>query len=222
MAVGAWGAPKSPRARGIESPGYQWNGRKGEKVAALAKQGDPKRGEESFAICTGCHLPDGGGTADGVYPRLAGQHPTVLIKQLADIRLGLRDNPFMYRFAVTLTDPQELADVAAYVAALPTPAENGRGRGTELELGQRLYQRDCASCHGLAGEGNAAAFFPRLAGQHYKYLLRQVTLTRMGQRRNANPAMLLALKPYTAKELEAVCDYISRLSVPAPPALKVR
>ena len=44
---------------------------------------------------------------------------------MADIRAGLRDNPTMYPFAATLTDAQELADVAAYIEE---PVYSGRSR----------------------------------------------------------------------------------------------
>ena len=36
-----------------------------------------------------------------------------------------------------------------------------------------------------------------IAGQHYKYLLRQMTEIRDGKRRNANPDMVKVIKPYT-------------------------
>jgi cytochrome c553 len=49
----------------------------------------------------------------GSIPQLAGQHGSVLIKQMADIRSGLRHNPTMYPFATVLSDPQDLADLAA-------------------------------------------------------------------------------------------------------------
>ena len=59
----------------------------------------PRSGEEGYEICGACHLPSGAGRPDGTFPQLAGQHTTVLIKQMADIRAGLRDNPTMYPFA---------------------------------------------------------------------------------------------------------------------------
>jgi cytochrome c553 len=65
-----------------------------------------KAGEEGYETCGACHLPSGAGRPDGTFPQLAGQHTTVLIKQMADIRAGLRDNPTMYPFAATLTDPR--------------------------------------------------------------------------------------------------------------------
>jgi len=81
-------------------PGVQiWNELKGEKLEALRLRGDAARGEEAFVVCQGCHKQGATGSASGVYPRLAGQHATVLIEQMADIRSGKRMNQKMAPFA---------------------------------------------------------------------------------------------------------------------------
>lgn len=210
----AFAGPPAPKKEGIEGKSYKWNAQEGEKIEALKLKGDVKRGEEAYEVCSACHLPSGAGRADGTFPQLAGQHSTVLIKQIADIRAGLRDNPIMYPFAATLTDPQELADVAAYIETLKIPHDNGRGPGTDLENGKKLYLRDCQTCHQANGEGARDKFYPVLAGQHYKYMLRQATEIRDGKRRNANPDMVKVIKTYSDKEIDAIVDYMSRLEMP--------
>ncbi len=213
-ALVAHAQPPAPKAKGIESEGYKWNEMEGEKVEALTLTGDVVNGEDAFEICSACHLPSGAGRPDGTFPQLAGQHTSVIIKQIADIRAGRRDNPIMYPFAITLTDPQELADVAAYIQTLPIPTDNGKGSGTNLALGKELYARDCTECHGDNGQGNAEKFFPVLAGQHYKYLYRQITDIAEGRRRNANPDMVKIVKEYSPDQLEAVTDYMSTIEWP--------
>ena len=212
--AGVAGAQTPPKAAGIESKDYKWNEMQGEKVEALSLTGDVKNGEAAYEVCSACHLPSGSGRSDGTFPQLAGQHKTVLIKQIADIRAGRRDNPIMYPFATTLTDPQELADVAAYIQSLPIPPGNGRGPGSNLAVGEQLFQRDCVQCHGKQGEGNEEKFYPVLAGQHYEYMLRQIRNIASGQRRNANPDMVKIVKTYKDEELQAVVDYMSRLHWP--------
>lgn len=207
-------AQPQPKARGIESEGYTWNEMMGEKAAALDKIPNLENGEEAFEVCSACHLPSGAGRPDGTFPQLAGQHRTVVIKQIADIREGRRDNPIMYPFAKTLTDSQELADVAAYIQTLPIPRNNGKGPGTNLERGAKLYADNCVKCHGNHGEGNAAKFYPVLAGQHYKYLLRQIHDIAEGRRRNANPDMVKIVKGFPDEDLQVVVDYMSRLEWP--------
>jgi cytochrome c553 len=66
---------------------------------AMALKGDATKGREIFSICAACHTTEAWGTKDGRYPHLAGQHSSVIIKQLADIRAGHRDNPEMYPLA---------------------------------------------------------------------------------------------------------------------------
>lgn len=203
--------PKQPVAPGIESPGYVWNEMRGEKLLALQAKGDPLRGEIAFEVCQGCHGMDALGEIDGTYPRLAGQHASVLIKQLADVRAGVRDNRKMYPFAEEhVVTTQELADIAAYLSALPVPEEHGIGPGTDLERGRSLYERDCVDCHGPAGEGDPTNFYPRVAGQHYLYLLRQMRDIRGGKRRNANPEMWEVSKNYQDEDVQVVIDYMSR------------
>lgn len=187
-----------------------------EKIAALDLKGDAARGKEAYKVCAACHLDNGAGRADGTFPQLAGQHASVIIKEVADIRAGVRANPVMHPFSTTLTDPQELADVAAYIQTLPVPADNQRGSGTELALGQKVYEKHCASCHGKKGEGDAAKFVPELAGQHFAYVLKQSEEIRDGKRGNSHKDMLKVVKKIGDKELTAVADYLSRLATPAP------
>jgi cytochrome c553 len=208
----------APKKGGIESKDYVWNAQEGEKIEALKLKGDIKRGEEAYEVCGACHLPSGAGRPDGTFPQLAGQHSTVLIKQMADIRAGLRDNPTMYPFAVTLTDPQELADAAAYINSLCIPLDHGKYEGPdaakELADGRALYEKECKDCHGANGQGAKEKFYPVIAGQHFKYLLRQMTQIRDGKRRNANPDMVKVIKKYNDQQLVAISAYQSSLTMP--------
>lgn len=191
-----------------------WNAPYAEKTSALGLQGDRARGEAAFVICQGCHRVGALGRADGSYPRLAGQHATVLIKQLTDVRSGRRGNPKMLPFADhQALSVQDVADIAGYLQALPVPANQGQGAGDDLARGSKLFAADCAICHGTQGQGNAAKFYPRISGQHYRYLLREGRMIRDGQRRNANPEMIEVISRYSDDEIAAVSDYMSRLPV---------
>lgn len=207
--------PRQPQAEGIESPGYVWNAQVGEKEEALKLKGDAERGRVAYQVCQGCHRPDGSGRPDGTYPQLAGQHATVLIKQMADIREGRRDNQKMFPFAGKhVITVQEVADIAVYLQTLKIPHDNGKGPGTALDRGRELYKKDCQSCHGENGEGNEKKFYPVLAGQHYQYLLREIRDIRDGKRRNANPKMVKVVQNYSDGDMSAVVDYMSRLRMP--------
>lgn len=223
------GGPPAAKQAGIESKEYKWNAQEGEKIEALKLKGDVKAGKEGYEVCGACHLPSGAGRPDGTFPQLAGQHTTVLIKQMADIRAGLRDNPTMYPFAKELTDAQELANVSAYIESLCIPAVHGMYEGPDAAKqvadGKAMYEKECIECHKANGEGVKDKFYPVLAGQHYKYLLRQMTEIRDGHRRNANPDMVAIIKKYDNAQLVAISAYQASLTMPgsmckAAPAAK--
>ena len=206
-------AAGSVLAQGGASP-QAWYEITGEKLLALKIKGDPARGAEAFEGCQGCHRKGATGSESGTYPRLAGQHATVLVEQMADIRSGKRGNEKMRPFADEhVLSPDDIANIAAYLQALPIPPSLGRGSGADLTRGKALYARDCEVCHGERGEGDAAKFHPLIAAQHYRYLLREVRMIRDGERGNANPDMVKVIKSYSDQELEAVADYVSRLTL---------
>jgi len=163
-------------------------------------------------------LPSGAGNRDGSIAQLAGQHRTVLIKQLADIRSGVRYNPTMYPFARKLRDAQAVADVADYVGTLCFPLDSGKYQGADaarqVAEGKQLYDNKCAKCHQPNGEGSKDALYPVLAGQHYKYLLRQMTEVRDGKRVDVPAEMFEAIKSYDDAKLVAVAAYQASLKTP--------
>jgi cytochrome c553 len=179
------------------------------EVSSLTPRLD--RGEEIYQVCSSCHLPSGAGLPDGTMPQLAGQRRTVLIKQMTDIRSGLRHNPSMYPYVARLDGPQALSDVAGYIKTLPIPDDNGMGPGTDLERGEQIYGSRCSRCHGFGGEGVEEAFYPKIAGQHYRYLVRQMIDIAGGRRGNANPDMTQVVGSLSAKEIASVADYVSRM-----------
>ena len=197
-----------------------WMTEGGERVEAMHLKPDHENGIEVFEVCAGCHLTEGWGKPDGTFPQLAGQHQSVLIKQLADIRSKNRDNPTMYPFALpeSIGGTQAMADVTAYIAKLPMNPENGKGgwkKGTpEFEQGAKLFADNCTKCHGEKGRGKADKFYPRIQGQHYNYMLRQFEWIRDGKRRNANPDMVKQIKGFSDEDMQMVINYVSRIPVP--------
>jgi cytochrome c553 len=98
--------------------GGKWRATAAEAMEALKLIGDVEEGEEIYTVCAACHQPTGWGDPLGVFPQLAGQHTTVLIKQISDIRAGNRDNPTMYPFAMQIEGAQDIRDVCAYIQTL--------------------------------------------------------------------------------------------------------
>jgi cytochrome c553 len=212
--AGAASAQSPPAKDAADEPEYMWNEMQGEKLQALRAKGDPARGEITFEVCQGCHRANALGRPDGSYPRLAGQHDTVLIKQMTDVRAGRRKNekmlPFIDKHGIS---PQDIADIAVYLSLLPVPPNNGKGPGTGLADGEKNYQARCATCHGRGGEGDASRFYPRVSGQHFNYMLREMIDIRGGARLNANQRMVEVINRFSDSDLEAMADYMSRLPV---------
>ena len=187
----------------------------GDIKATLALPGDTQRGKEAYAECQTCHRRDGSGRPKFDMPRLSGQHASVLIKQLMDIRSGLRVNPEMrdYMLDSDLT-LQDFADMAAYLQSLPVVGYIAQGPPELVPRGQALYASNCAECHGKHGEGRAELFHPMLASQHYSYLLREIDLILTGQRGNSSPAMPPILSKLSADDKRALAAYLAQLPAP--------
>jgi len=183
--------------------------------SALAARADPARGKAAFEDCVVCHRKEGAGRTNGSVPRLAGQHASVLIKQIVDVRSGRRVNERMKTVIdAAPLNTQSIADIAGYLEQLPRATSAGEARGEDIARGKALYERDCARCHGTGGEGLAAKFYPMVATQHYAYLLRELNLIRDEGRGNSDPEMVRVIKPYSPDDLKSVADYMAQLPPP--------
>lgn len=176
----------------------------------------PERGARLFETCAACHGSTGRGTADGSVPAIAGQHGSVVLKQLVDFRHDQRWDERMQHFTDQhhLPTAQDLTDVAAYVSSLPRfpSSMDDIGDGSSLREGASVYFRACEACHGPLGQGDLLRLRPRLGGQHYAYLLRQLTETAAGGRPGMDPAHVMRLRALTEEQMRGVADYLSRVS----------
>jgi cytochrome c553 len=181
---------------------------------ALQLKPDLEHGRTLYSTCAACHQSHGGGTPDGAIPSIAAQHYEVTIEQLADFRDAARWDPRMSAFTAEhhLAGPQDLADVAAYIAALPPQPSAEVGPGDRTALGGQLYGRACQSCHGARGEGDASQRIPRLGGQHFGYLVRQIRAIATRERPKAGLDHAPLLDDLPDGEVVAVADYLSRIS----------
>jgi cytochrome c553 len=185
----------------------------------MNRKPDLEHGAALFAQCTRCHGGGGAGTTDGAVPRIAGQHFPVLVKQLVDFRNGRRRDFRMEDLAQHqhLRDAQDIADVAAYVNGLDSGGTPGTGDGSRSTAGALLFGARCASCHGADGRGNAATAVPRLAGQHYGYLVRQM-YDAVDQRRSTLVEIHASkIEPLDYDQVRGIADYLSRIVPPPVP-----
>lgn len=195
-------------------------------VAAAAAEppfkGDAAKGKVlASQTCAACHGADGNSQI-AVNPKLAGQIPEYLHKQLSNFKAAAgkkaeRDNPVMAGMVANLS-AEDMRNLAAYYAA--QAAKTGTAKSRDLvALGQKIYRGGnagkgvpaCASCHGPNGAGMPAQY-PRLAGQHAEYTEAQLKAFRTGERANdPNTAMRGTTAKLSDREIQGVSDYIAGL-----------
>lgn len=184
---------------------------------------DVAKGQQIAAgACAACHGPDGNSIGPA-NPKLAGQIPEYLAKQLANFRPGKdnkpaeRPNNVMAAFAATLS-PEDMRNVAAFYAGQKLVPDTARDKKT-IELGQRIFRGGiaekgvpaCAGCHGPAGTGIPAQY-PLLGGQYGEYVEAQLRAFRAGERANdPNRMMRMTAARLSDAEIKAVADYIAGL-----------
>jgi cytochrome c553 len=169
--------------------------------------------EKAVNLCSTCHGPRGISTS-AEFPILAAQRAGYLAAQIDAFRSQTRAekdaHDFMWGIAGRL-DEKIITGIAAYYAAQP-PAPGRTDNPTIVAKGKELFDKGlidrgipaCASCHGASGEG--LADFPRLAGQHAKYVAKQLTYIQTLTR--AAPVMHGIVKDLTPDEIQAVATYV--------------
>lgn len=191
------------------------------KIAILAiiagAVSSPDGRAESLAVrnCTWCH----GGAVQGYTPapRLAGQHPRYLEKQIVNFREHTRNSPFSKQYmwgAAANLGPRSARDLAIYFSTIPPkPANDGDRR--LVATGRAIYQEGmpdsnivaCVACHGPNAQG--VSEIPRLAGLAYTYLKRRLEQWGQGYNAAAGPPMPHIASKLSSSQIEALGSYLS-------------
>lgn len=177
--------------------------------------GDASKGAAIVnTVCVACHGADGNSMIT-LNPKLAGQHPEYLLKQLREFKSGARANPVMAGMVANLTE-EDMVNLAAYFSSqkMTGGAAVSNGKGS---AGEKIYRGGiaalgvpaCAACHSPNGAGIPAQF-PRLSGQHADYVAAQMKAFRSGERGNAKMMRMIAAK-MSDQDIAAVADYIQGL-----------
>ncbi|EKE73013.1 cytochrome c4 [Gallaecimonas xiamenensis 3-C-1] len=189
----------------------------------LFAQGDAEAGKAKSAVCAACHGPDGNSPV-GMYPRIAGQHASYILKQLQDLKLGMtsggkegRYDPVMSSMAAPLSD-QDMEDLAAYYASqtmtMGATPESVVDTGHKLFMGGNLEKGipACTACHGPRGDGHSLARYPDISGQHPEYIKSQLEKFRAGQRANdPNGMMRDVAAKLSDNDIELLSKYLTGL-----------
>jgi cytochrome c553 len=176
---------------------------------------DLAKGQASYAaVCAACHGADGNAPTPA-YPKLAGQHPQYLYKQLVEFKSGKRANAIMSGMVASLSE-DDMRNIAYWLASQKAQPGAAKNKDTLL-IGERIYRGGiadrqiaaCAGCHSPNGSGIPVQY-PRLAGQHADYSVSQLQAFRDGVRTNSVQMTGVAAK-MNDREMKAVADYIAGL-----------
>lgn len=174
--------------------------------AVVGSAAEVEAGRRKAEVCGPCHGADGNSTNPAI-PSLAGQPPLYTYYQLLLFQQQQRADPQMAPFVVSLNDA-DMQDLAAYYAAQTPTVPHGTSDPVQAEAGQRLVKAHyCDSCHapGLIGQQH----IPRLAGQHYEYLVKQLRAFKAQTRADMDGSMTMAAQPLSAEDIETLAHYIA-------------
>jgi cytochrome c oxidase subunit II len=156
-------------------------------ASAPAAAADAGAGKSAYAVCAACHGPQGEGNVAMNAPKLAGQEPWYLRRQMQAYQQGLRGTApgdthgmQMRPMAMTVTAPDALENLIAYIGTFPDVPAPATIEG-DVAAGKAAYAV-CAACHGANAEGVEQLGGPQLAGQNDWYLIRQIQNYRKGLR----------------------------------------
>ena len=170
-------------------------------------------------VCSSCHGPRGE-SVSSAFPRLAGQQAQYVDVQLKAFRDRSRADPmaqgYMWGMASQLDDAA-IASLAAYYAS-QKPVHGKAVDAKLVQQGKAIYEagvpgagaQPCSTCHGKAGEGNA--IYPRLAGQHAEYLVKQLVVFKDSLRTDTNATIMHNISSgMSFDQMNAVANYLASL-----------
>jgi cytochrome c553 len=203
------------------------------QASAAGAMGNAELGQQKEAVCMACHGPDGNSQPlpdpAQPWPKLAGQVPEYIVKEIRDFKAGRRSNEQMSPQAQMVPDA-DVADIAAYFASRKVSRED-TARKELLAKGEQIFFKGkgrpqvvaaCIGCHGLNGVGNRdwakvmvrppVILAPAIGSQHANYLVKQLNAFRDGDRNN-DPAHVMSdiAARLDESEIVAVAEYISSL-----------
>ena len=175
-------------------------------LSALAQ--DVEAGKAKAQVCAACHGADGNSAVPTV-PILAGQTARYIYLQLRDFKEGRRSDPQMSPMAAPLSR-QDMFDLAAYfssqklrpTAFKPDEARVARGKA-------KADETLCTMCHlgGFMGQNE----IPRVAGQHYDYIVKQLRDFKSRRRTNDAGNMTSVARTLSDSDIENLANYLAAL-----------
>lgn len=193
---------------------------------------DVEKAREIYGPCAACHGEFGAGGKKGEYPRIAGQQPKYMFEQLKKFQAQARINLPMYPYTKERDLPDdEMKIVSEWLSQVELQTRMPTFKGDEdaltrllavekvmivprvegdIDNGGKIYQKQCATCHGKQGKGRG--MFPMIAGQYINYLQKQVGAYLRAERAHdedsAKEGVLYTLQP---QDIQDVMAYLTTL-----------
>ena len=173
----------------------------------------------ALQVCSNCHGATGNSTSP-MFPNLAGQQDAYIVAQLGGFKAHSRQDPagfeYMWGLSHDLSDKQ-IKELAAYFSAQKPQRESIEGAAERITAGKAIFTSGiadkavppCASCHGAEGQGQAA--FPRIAGQHADYLIKQLQGFQRTDDRPAGAVMKTVAHNLTRENIVNVADFLQAM-----------
>jgi cytochrome c553 len=167
-------------------------------------------------VCSNCHGVTGVAVSPN-FPNLAGQIEPYFIAQLEGFKIRGRHDPagyeYMWGLSRNLTQDQ-IKGLAAYYAGQAPARQAVEGDSSRFDAGKLVFQSGvpdkgvpaCSGCHGEKGQGMAT--FPRLAGQHADYLVKQLGVFQRTDERPEGSIMKTVAHELTQQNIDDVATYL--------------
>lgn len=170
-------------------------------------------------VCSNCHGLTGNAVSPN-FPNLAGQIEDYTIAQLSVLKSHNRRDPagyeYMWGISRSLTDEQ-IKGLARYYASQVPKKQPIEENSSRIAAGQTIFETGvttqnvpaCSTCHGKVGQGMTA--FPRIAGQHADYLVKQLNVFQRTDERPEGSVMKVVAHGLTGADIENVAAYLQAM-----------
>ncbi|MBI3525300.1 MAG: cytochrome c4 [Betaproteobacteria bacterium] len=181
---------------------------------------DPSVSGKTLAlqVCSNCHGVDGN-SVNPNFPKLSGQQKEYFVAQMKEFKGHDRLDPegfeYMWGISRSLTEKQ-IDELASYFSQQKNNPDQAGDTLTQREsAGKFVFEQGvaarnippCSTCHGAEAAGNGT--FPRLAGQHADYIVKQLNVFQRTDERPEGAIMKVIAHDLTSGNIENVAAYLS-------------
>ncbi len=159
--------------------------------------------------CVACHGPNGNAIIPQ-NPSLAGQSWRYIYLQLKDFKEGRRTDPQMTPIVADLSRDDMIALGNWFAAQKPLP---NQFKANSAKVAAGIKTSDavlCPMCHlgGFAGQNE----IPRVAGQNYEYVVKQLQDFKHRRRTNDAGNMTAVARTLSDQDIDNLAQYITTLN----------